>query len=200
MKTTLPYQLVTNPHHHAAIYCVCVHVFAEQEHHVDQLLRPKHFPGSVLQYTLKELTIVWHLYGGHDFTPHPLTPSSPASPSPHLPHTTSTTPQPSSSRARTTQSPSVRGFSSPTQLGSRSSGTSVVGGKGRGRGGGGRRCGWNFSGGPGRDHTVHMEIEIDKVNKHWSFHDHSGAVEPIVCGFLSSIKCTCHCIHFSSEF
>ena len=36
---------------------------------MDQLRRPKHFPEPVLQYTLKEITILWHIYGGHDFTP-----------------------------------------------------------------------------------------------------------------------------------
>ena len=176
MKTTLPYQSVISPHHrpllesgkvytcHRRPPCILiVFVFVEQEHHVDQLLKPKHFPGPVLQYTLKELTIVWHLYGGHDFTPHPFTPS-PAS-SPHLPHRTPTTPVPSSSqrppssvssRAGTTPSSS---HGSPTYTWSRSS---LAGGKGGGRGGRGRG-GWSFSGGPGRDHSVHMEVEVDKV-------------------------------------
>lgn len=36
---------------------------------VDQLRAPKHFPAAVLKYTLQELTIVWHMFGGSDFRP-----------------------------------------------------------------------------------------------------------------------------------
>ncbi|KAG7163547.1 autophagy-related protein 2 homolog A-like [Homarus americanus] len=34
---------------------------------VDQLRAPKHFPASSMKYTLQELTVVWHMYGGSDF-------------------------------------------------------------------------------------------------------------------------------------
>lgn len=33
----------------------------------DLLKPPKHFPVAVLRYTLCEMTLVWHMYGGYDF-------------------------------------------------------------------------------------------------------------------------------------
>lgn len=33
----------------------------------DLLKPPKHFPPAVLRYTLCEMTLVWHIYGGYDF-------------------------------------------------------------------------------------------------------------------------------------
>lgn len=33
----------------------------------DLLKPPKHFPPAVLRYTLCEMTLVWHIYGGNDF-------------------------------------------------------------------------------------------------------------------------------------
>lgn len=34
---------------------------------MDQLKAPKSFPQPVLRYTLREISLVWHLYGGLDF-------------------------------------------------------------------------------------------------------------------------------------
>ncbi len=34
---------------------------------MDALRSPKHYPNPVAKYSLKEMTIVWHLYGGDDF-------------------------------------------------------------------------------------------------------------------------------------
>lgn len=34
---------------------------------VDVLKAPKSYPAAVSKYTLREITIVWHMYGGHDF-------------------------------------------------------------------------------------------------------------------------------------
>ncbi len=34
---------------------------------VDVLKAPKGYPTPVSKYTLREMTIVWHMYGGHDF-------------------------------------------------------------------------------------------------------------------------------------
>ena len=34
---------------------------------MDQLHRPRSFPDPRSQYTLKDMTVVWHLYGGRDF-------------------------------------------------------------------------------------------------------------------------------------
>ena len=36
---------------------------------MDQLRRPTSYPTPLTQYTLKEITVVWHLYGGQDFSP-----------------------------------------------------------------------------------------------------------------------------------
>ena len=33
----------------------------------DQLRSPGHFPGAVLRYTLREMSLVWYMYGGNDF-------------------------------------------------------------------------------------------------------------------------------------
>ena len=44
---------------------------------MDQLKRPKGFPNPNLIYALRELTIVWHLYGGRDFSAAPLGSASP---------------------------------------------------------------------------------------------------------------------------
>lgn len=35
----------------------------------DILKPPKHFPIPTLRYTLCEMTIIWHMYGGSDFRP-----------------------------------------------------------------------------------------------------------------------------------
>ena len=38
----------------------------------DQLRAPEYFPEAVLRYTLCEMTVIWHMYGGQDFgTPTP---------------------------------------------------------------------------------------------------------------------------------
>ena len=34
---------------------------------VDILQAPKHYPKPVLRYTIQEMSLVWHLYGGEDF-------------------------------------------------------------------------------------------------------------------------------------
>lgn len=36
----------------------------------DMLKPPAHFPIPVYRYTLREMTIVWHMYGGNDFRKH----------------------------------------------------------------------------------------------------------------------------------
>lgn len=35
----------------------------------DVLKPPKHFPVPIMRYTLCEMTVVWHMYGGNDFRP-----------------------------------------------------------------------------------------------------------------------------------
>jgi hypothetical protein len=43
---------------------------------MDALKAPKHYPNPVTKYSLKEMTIVWHLYGGDDFGASPSRKSS----------------------------------------------------------------------------------------------------------------------------
>lgn len=45
----------------------------------DFLKAPKGYPSPVAKYTLREMTVVWHMYGGHDF-PCVQNPSSPKHP------------------------------------------------------------------------------------------------------------------------
>lgn len=35
---------------------------------VDDLKAPKTYPDAVSKYTLREMTVVWHMYGGNDFS------------------------------------------------------------------------------------------------------------------------------------
>lgn len=100
---------------------------------MDQLQPPRSFPDPHTQYTLKEMTVVWHLFGGRDFS------------TPQSPH--------------------------------------AAGGRGRGKDPEGARrrtglrcwekrrdvclhgCAWKTGGGSGRDHTVLVEVELDKVTR-----------------------------------
>lgn len=36
----------------------------------DQLRAPDHYPSAVLRYCLREMSIVWHMYGGKDLGHH----------------------------------------------------------------------------------------------------------------------------------
>ena len=42
--------------------------FSKPMGRADLLKSPEHFPVPECRYTLKELTFVWHMYGGSDFT------------------------------------------------------------------------------------------------------------------------------------
>ncbi|XP_077537493.1 autophagy-related 2 isoform X2 [Haemaphysalis longicornis] len=41
--------------------------FSSSARNTDQLRAPRHFPEAVQKYTLREMSLVWHLYGGCDF-------------------------------------------------------------------------------------------------------------------------------------
>ena len=122
-----------------------LHLF--QDGRVDQLQRPRHFPEPVTAYTLRELSITWHLYGGRDF------PSKSPTSSPLLPHTA-----PSSAGMK-----KQAAAASPTSQ--RRKGSGSVGKKGKigGRGREQEASGWKLAGGVGRDHSVLMEVELSKV-------------------------------------
>ncbi|XP_014663890.1 PREDICTED: autophagy-related protein 2 homolog B-like isoform X2 [Priapulus caudatus] len=54
--------------------------FKLPEGKADQLKAPEHFPVPVMRYTLREMTVVWHMYGGHDFEKYKLALGTMASP------------------------------------------------------------------------------------------------------------------------
>lgn len=43
--------------------------FSVPQGKADLLKPPKHYPVPVMRYTLREMSVVWHMYGGHDFGP-----------------------------------------------------------------------------------------------------------------------------------
>ena len=95
---------------------------------MDQLHRPRSFPEPKTQYTLKEMKVIWHMYGGKDFS--------------------------GEGNANTAKFPDR-----DKQLHKRSE---LRGWRGRkdvwmyGRS-------WKSGGGMGRDHSVLVEVELDKV-------------------------------------
>lgn len=108
---------------------------------MDQLHRPRSFPDPQTQYTLKEMTLVWHLYGGRDFSVPPA-------------------------------AETVRGRRGPERERQSKDRTSLRCWSGKNMGLHGTS--WKSGGGAGRDHTVLVEVELDKVRqqrtKGWS-HD-----------------------------
>lgn len=36
---------------------------------IDQLKAPSHYPKPEVRYTLRELSLIWYMYGGRDFSP-----------------------------------------------------------------------------------------------------------------------------------
>ena len=169
----------------------------QQDRHTDQLQRPKHYPEPVVQYTLKEMTVIWHMYGGRDFQPNDLSTSPSTSPasSPHSSHrhyntatghsNTFYTAQDLFSTGRTAYRPNTGSngrtksmdSTSGVSRGSYSSSSSPRAGRARNGdsgsgkrrkvvgGGSGKRApsDWKVVGGPGRDHSVLIELELDKV-------------------------------------
>lgn len=123
--------------------------FSLPDAHTDQLQRPKHFPEPVSQFTLKEMTIIWHLYGGTDF-------SSPTHSTPPHKHT------PPSQRARSGSNDWKQSASPVFQRKySSSPGSDFI--KVPAMGGVPRGLDWKSLGGPGRQHDVLVEVELDKL-------------------------------------
>ena len=119
---------------------------AVRDGRVDQLQRPRHFPEPVTAYTVRELSITWHLYGGRDFPP-----KSPSS-SPRLQHAVLSSVGGKKLLSASPPSQRVKG----TGSGSRKGKTSR---RGREQ----ETSGWKLVGGAGRDHSVLMEVELSKV-------------------------------------
>lgn len=122
-----------------------------------------------MQYTLKEMTVIWHLYGGRDFGPAKDHSSSPSS--------ASSSPASSPYNTKKQFKDTTHMFGSGQTVRSRTNGSSSIGGFGKGKsrsekissvkrtnGGKGSPSDWKTAGGPGRDHNVLVELELDKVS------------------------------------
>ncbi|XP_071797968.1 autophagy-related protein 2 homolog A-like isoform X2 [Asterias amurensis] len=105
----------------------------------DQLNAPTGFPTPVIKYTLQEMSIVWHVYGGNDFGPvsakkhsTPDVTASPVRPG---------TPDRTRPVQTTTNSPTSRKSREPSH----------------------HELSWHERGGPGRDHSTLMQLQMNKV-------------------------------------
>ncbi len=136
-----------------------------------------------MQYTLKEITVIWHLYGGSDFSP-PRQPSSSSSPlssssspasSPMVGRRSSKDNMPVASQILGRRRSNSGGGGQSTSPGTGRKHAYLMNSQGRrladpvaikkavpgGRGSG--PVDWKLAGGSGRDHSVLMEVELDKV-------------------------------------
>ncbi|KAL5463584.1 hypothetical protein EMCRGX_G032495 [Ephydatia muelleri] len=144
--------------------------FSIPDHHTGQLHRPKHFPEPVQTFTLKEMSVVWHMYGGRDFGP-PL--RSKSSPSP------SNSPKPQ--RATHAISGSLKGDKGHLGQGGGTPQASLkavsladAGLQGKQQQTHSKKSAatpdWKAMGGPGRDPDALMEIELNKFRvRHETF-------------------------------
>ena len=120
-------------------------------------------------YTLKDMNVVWYLYGGSDFqkssTPSPVCSSGDHSTSPAMKHkelhprqdAPSTSSPTSQSRTHSRSSPhSTRSHNSRYKRTSEST-------QYKKKAHNGRMLNWKVAGGPDRNHDVVMEIHINKV-------------------------------------
>ena len=100
---------------------------------MDQLRRPSSYPSPLTQYTLKEMSVVWHLYGGLDFAP------------------------------MEGEGGKGRRGEDPTRTGGSRRRTTLTCWAGRKDT---VLCGsvWKSAGGVARDHSVLVEVELDKVS------------------------------------
>ena len=197
---TAPTSTGVSPGSHPVVKCllgegevisVVENHFSIPDHHTGQLHRPKHFPEPVQTFTLKEMSVVWHMYGGRDFGPPLRSKSSPSPSNSPKPQRASPSPSnsPKSQRATHTTSGSLKG----------EKGRFGPGGRALGPGGGvpqaslkavsladaglqgnhqqpthGKKLAatpdWKVMGGPGRDLEVLMEIELSKLRvRHETF-------------------------------
>ncbi len=98
---------------------------------MDQLRRPSSYPSPLTQYTLKEMSVVWHLYGGLDFSA-----------------------EGEGGRRRRGEEGAGRRRRRPTALSCwRGRKDAALTGNS-----------WKSGGGVSRDHSVLVEVELDKVS------------------------------------
>ncbi|XP_017890148.1 autophagy-related protein 2 homolog B isoform X2 [Ceratina calcarata] len=122
----------------------------------DQLRAPRHFPPPILRYTLCEMTLVWHMYGGKDFeTPQTVKKHVVIKEDTLRPNTA-----PLDNSSHRTRLPCCGGVtfnkSSPNEVHFGSAPNSPL-----------KICkettDWQAMGGPGRCHNVLMELQLNKV-------------------------------------
>ncbi|XP_065883382.1 autophagy-related protein 2 homolog B-like isoform X2 [Dysidea avara] len=159
--------------------------FAPSNAFTDQLHRPDHFPIPVTLYTLKDMTLVWYLYGGSDFSksstsPSPVSSSCEHSSSPATKHrdfhprqdvslSSSPVPQPSSLKLHSTspvRSPvftrrQLNNDGSKHKRSSSSNSSETMSSKKLAHKN--KMLSWKIAGGPERDHDTVMEIHINKL-------------------------------------
>lgn len=157
------------------MFCVLQNSFT------DQLHRPENFPVPVTMYTLKDMNMVWYLYGGSDFqkssTPSPVSSSGDHSassgmkpkefyPRQDVSSTSSPISQPAPMKSYInprSSSHNTRGHLSSNSRYRRSSNTSDPTHYKK-KTYKGRMLNWKVAGGPNRNHDVVMEIHINKVH------------------------------------
>ncbi|XP_006819260.1 autophagy-related protein 2 homolog B-like, partial [Saccoglossus kowalevskii] len=110
----------------------------------DLLKPPDHFPPAVCRYTLKEMSLVWYIYGGRDFESSCDERNSPGSRSPSSPSSKTSTPEKTRSKVMT---------GSPSFAGNR-----------------GGTLGWKSRGGPCRKLDVLMELQMNKVRMQYELY------------------------------
>ncbi|XP_071501504.1 autophagy-related protein 2 homolog B-like [Diadema antillarum] len=108
----------------------------------DQLNAPLDFPTPTMRYTLQEMTVVWHIYGGYDLQSTGTTQS--------ILRPASRTSSPAHGLDKTRQQ-AGSGSSSPLRRTSDKPSHNVA------------NMRWQERGGPGRDHSVLMELQMNKV-------------------------------------
>ena len=153
-------------------------LFSLQNSFTDQLHRPENFPVPVTMYTLKDMNVIWHLYGGSDFqkssTPSPVSSSSDNSSSPAMKHREFHPRQdvPSADSPTSLSKPHINPRTSPhssrshlNNNNSRYKRPSNISDSThyKKKTHKGKMLNWKVAGGPDRNHDVVMEIHINKV-------------------------------------
>ncbi|XP_053986087.1 autophagy-related protein 2 homolog B isoform X1 [Hylaeus volcanicus] len=119
----------------------------------DLLKAPRHFPSPILRYTLCEMTLIWHMYGGRDFE------SSPPTIKKHVSINDNKN-LPNATIQERSRSPWYDGVSfNESNMNEVHFGSIPNSPRGKSK----ETSEWHTLGGPGRRHDVLMEIELTKV-------------------------------------
>ncbi|XP_066590734.1 autophagy-related protein 2 homolog B isoform X2 [Prorops nasuta] len=110
----------------------------------DLLKAPRNFPNAILRYTLCEMTLIWHIYGGKDFQSHQTTAKK---------HVTLNDNGLRNNNAQCRNR--SKGNPKEFRLGSMPNSPRARGSE--------SLIDWQVLGGPGRQHDVLMELQLNKV-------------------------------------